>query len=113
MRRSVLQAFQVFPWPALLFLTAPSSALADVRVGVETGMNYSSVNYHDVPAFYADRWDLPGWRPSLTGGATVNFPMRGKFDLVTGLRYVQQGNRVKFKLDPQSVGEFRLYLEYL
>jgi hypothetical protein len=110
--RSLLHASCVFPWLALLILAVPSRALAGVRAGFEIGLNYSSLNYYHVDEAPAIYWD-PGWRPSFTGGATLELPLRGKFDLVTGLRYVQQGNRVKFETPFPAVGEFRLYHDYL
>jgi hypothetical protein len=95
----------------LLSIATPSRAVSGMRAGVEIGLNYSSLHYDQldqVPEIY---WD-PGWRPSFTGGVTLQVPIRGSFDLVTGLRYVQQGNRVKFS-DPPLLGEFRVYQDYL
>ena len=57
----------------------------------------------------------PGLEPSFTGGATLQVPIRGRFDLVTGLRYVQQGDQKKIKvpLSPPLSAEARIYQDYL
>lgn len=107
------RSLSILVWIVLLIIASPPRAAARVRPGVEVGLNYSSFNYYhrdQVPATY---WD-PGWRPSFTGGATLQVPIRGRFDLVTGVRYVQQGNRVRFD-DGQGTlkGEFRMYLDYV
>ena len=96
-------------------LGLPVRGEARMRAGVELGLNYSSLSYDDLTRFPQTIWD-PGWRPSFTGGATLQIPIRGQFGLVTGLRYVQQGNRVTYN-DPAQVpplrGEFRIYQDYV
>src|SRR6267378_5468687 len=101
------------PLMVLLIIASPSRSAARVRPGIEFGLNYSSFNYYHRDVVPASYWD-PGWRPSFTGGATLEVPIRGRFDLVTGVRYVQQGNRVKFD-DGQGTlnGEFRIYANYI
>ena len=101
-------------WIASLVVGMPSLAVARVRAGVELGVNYSSLDYDDLGRPPMSLWD-PGWRASFTGGATLQFPLRGRFDLVTGLRYVQQGNRVKVDEAeaPPLHAEFRIYQDYV
>lgn len=102
-------------WLAPLILVIPCRAMARVRIGAELGLNYSSLHYDDLSGFPMSIWD-PGWRTSFTGGATLQMPIRGPFDLVTGVRYVQQGNRVKFddaSMAPPLHGEFRVYQDYV
>jgi hypothetical protein len=101
----------VLLWIVLPSIVTVSCAVAGVRAGVEIGLNYSSLHYYHLDQIPEIFWD-PGWRPSFTGGVTLQVPIRGRFDLVTGLRYVQQGNRVKFNAPP-LVGEFRVYQDYL
>ena len=103
-------------WIVLLSIVSASRAVAGMRAGVEIGLNYSSLHYYhldQVPQIY---WD-PGWRPSFTGGVTLQVPIRGRLNFATGLRYLQQGNRVKFDTGPADptrlVGEFRVYQDYL
>src|SRR5688572_29321755 len=99
----------------LLTITFATSAHARVRPGVEAGVNISSLSYENdggAPFVYWDR----GWGTSFTGGATLEVPIRERFALMTGLRYVQQGNRVKYDTGPsgfQLVGEFRVLQSYL
>src|SRR6185503_10314229 len=65
----------------------------------------------DHPLFQT--WDR-GWRNSFTGGASLELPIRGRFALVTGLRYLQQGNHVYFDTGPSGViGEFQVVQNYL
>ena len=99
------------PLMVLLIVASPSRSAARVRPGIEVGLNYSSFNYYHLDVVPATYWD-PGWRPSFTGGATLQVPIRGRLDLVTGVRYVQQGNRVKFD-DGFLKGEFRIYADYI
>ena len=91
-------------------------ALASVRMGVDIGANLSSLRYGPLDAFpaFASGWD-PGWRTSITGGASLEFPFRRRVSVVTGLRYVQQGNRVKldFPGPPRLTGEFRIAQHYI
>src|SRR6266516_5878936 len=92
----------------VLIVITPSLGLAGVHPGVEAGLNLSSLRYDDW-SFYRDIWN-PGWRTSFTEGAFLEIPLRRRLDLTTGLRYVQQGNRVKYDTGPGSnrlVGEFR------
>jgi outer membrane protein with beta-barrel domain len=90
-------------------------AMAGVRFGVEIGANVSSLRYVHLDAFPpTSNWDS-GWRMSFTGGASLELPWRRQFSVVTGLRYVQQGNRVKFDYpgSPPLTGEFRIAQHYL
>jgi hypothetical protein len=101
---------------ALLCITAPSFGLAAVRPGVEIGANLSSLRYDDVPDYLADLWHRR-WKTSVTGGASLQIPLRGRLALATGLRYVQQGNRVQYDTFVPGfgrvVGEFRVLQDYL
>ncbi|MBI5711238.1 MAG: PorT family protein [Candidatus Eisenbacteria bacterium] len=95
----------------LLLIVAPSLGRARIHAGVEAGLNLSSLRYDD----QLPPWD-PGWRTSFTGGACLEIPLRGRFALAAGLRYVQQGNRVKYDTGPGSlrqVGEFRVVQNYV
>ena len=89
----------IFSCLVLLIISFPSSGQAGVRPGVEVGMNRSSLSYDHDDGFPFAYWDR-GWGTSFTGGASTEVPLRGRFSLVTGLRYVQQGDRVKFDLNP-------------
>lgn len=97
-------------WAVALLLHAAPPALARVRPGIELGMNVSTLDYYDELPW----WDN-GWRPSFTGGVVVEFPFGDRVALTTGLRYVQQGNRVEVNLmgPPALVGEFRIVQNYL
>ena len=78
-------------------------------------MNISSLSYENAEGAPFVYWDR-GWGTSFTGGATLEVPIRERFALTTGLRYVQQGNRVKYDTGPsgfQLVGEFRVLQSYL
>lgn len=97
-------------WAVAVLLHAAPPALARVRPGIELGMNVSTLDYYDeLP------WWNNGWRPSFTGGVVVEFPFGDRVALTTGLRYVQQGNRVEVNLTgpPSLVGEFRIMQNYL
>ena len=89
---------------------------AAVRLGFEIGANVSSLGYENLDAisFITSHWD-PGSRTSLTGGTSLEFPLRRRFSVMTGLRYVQQGNRVKFDFPGSQpvTGEFRIAQHYL
>lgn len=97
-----------------LMLSAP--AQARVRPSLELGANLSSLGYEHLEdiSFITDHWD-PGWRMTLTGGVLLEVPVRSRFSLLTGLRYVEQGNRVKldFPAPFPIVGEFRIAQHYL
>ena len=100
----------------VLFLTTIAAPVhADVRPGVEAGMNFSSLSYDDDDQIPFPYWNR-GWRTSFTGGASFEIPFTERFGLVTGLRYVQQGNRVEYDTGPsgfQVLGEFRVVQNYL
>lgn len=99
---------------ALASFSAP--ARAGARFGLEVGANVSSLRYTDANGIIsAFGWD-PGWRASFTGGASVEFPWRRTVSVMTGLRYVQQGDKVEFGTSgPVSslTGEFRISQNYL
>jgi hypothetical protein len=93
----------------------PSTGLAAVRPGVELGVNVSSLSFDDPDIFPLVYWDT-SWRPSFTGGLSLEVPFQGRWSLHTGLRYVQQGNRVEFDLGPVSpgfTGKFRFVQHYV
>ena len=97
-------------------LATASSALARIRPGIEAGVNVSTLDYFHEDALrdLSIFWDN-GWRPSFTGGAVVEFPIGGRFACTTGLRYVQQGNKVEVAVTtlPRVEGEFRIMQNYL
>jgi hypothetical protein len=99
---------------ALASFSAP--ARAGARFGLEVGANVSSLRYTDANGIIsAFGWD-PGWRASFTGGASVEFPWRRTVSVMTGLRYVQQGDKVEFGTSPpvsSLTGEFRISQNYL
>jgi hypothetical protein len=103
---------------AVVLVLAVSAApvRAGVRLGFEVGGNLTSLSYEhlDDISFITSHWD-PGSRVCLTGGASVEVRLRGTSSLVTGLRYVEYGNRVKFDFPPPfpSTGEFRIAQHYL
>lgn len=99
----------------LLLFALPCIARGGVRPGIEGGANVSSLSYDDDDfAILFDHWDRR-WRPSFTGGLTLELPIRGNWALFTGLRYVQEGNLVKLDFRPIAgpVGEFRIHAHYL
>jgi hypothetical protein len=100
----------------LLAASFGAPAQAGVRLGVEMGANVSSLKYEHLDAFppITSNWD-PGWRTSFTGGVSLEFPWKRTVSVLTGLRYVQQGNRVKFDISgsPPLIGEFRVAQHYL
>ena len=87
----------------LLLLAAAPAAWARVRPGVELGVNVSSLSYDNDNQFPFTDWDRH-WLTSFTGGMTLEVPLRARFALVTGLRYVQEGNRATFDLRLPSKG---------
>jgi len=98
----------------LILLAAPGAAGARVRPGIEVGANVSSFRY-DEDVFPMQYWGARRWRPSFTGGMTLDVPIRGPWALSTGVRYVMEGNRVSFDTRPVGgpAGEFRLSGHYL
>src|SRR5262245_44422317 len=110
----------------MLLSCATSPAIARLRPGTEVGLNVSTLGY-DEPS---SDWDN-GWRTSFTGGVVLEILQRGRFALVSGLRYVQQGTKVEYeywtapgaaaKIDMPSKtsilvpvrGEFRVRQDYL
>lgn len=99
---------------AFLLGGLPVVAGAAVRPGIELGANLSTLSYDHPDVFPIQYWDR-GWRPSFTGGVSLEFPIREQFSLVTGLRYIEQGNRVRFDL-PSSFadkGRVRFVQRYL
>lgn len=88
-------------------------AWAGVQLGLEVGGNFSSLSYKTLavlPPFL--HWD-PEWRTSITGGVSLEFPLRRRVSILTGLRYVQQGNRVQFSTTgPTVTGDFRVVQHY-
>lgn len=98
---------------ALIGLTT-SPASAAIRPGIEVGVNFSTLRYDLEGSPLLDAWEQ-GWRSSFTAGATLEIPFGTRFSLLTGIRYVQQGNQVKFDVtDPSpQVGEFEIISDYL
>lgn len=97
----------------LIPLATASPAVARLRLGVEAGANLSTLRYDDELSV----WDN-GWRTSFTGGAVFEILQPGRFALVTGLRFVRQGNEVSYEYltGPSSdrvIGEFRIFQDYL
>ncbi len=101
---------------AALVLTLAAPAHAKVRLGLELGANLSSLGYEHLEdfSFITDYWD-PGWRMTLAGGVSLEVPVSSRFSFLTGLRYVEQGNRVKidFPAPFALTGEFRIAQHYL
>ena len=116
MRSSAAGKCGVITTAIVLAASCVPPALARVQLGVEIGANVSSLRYEHLDAFpqITSYWN-PEWRTSTTGGVSLEFPMRRQFSIVTGLRYVQQGNRVKFDFpgSPPLKGEFRIAQHYL
>lgn len=83
----------------LLLLVGSAPAWAGVRTGVELGVNTASLSYDDDSGFPFIYWDRH-WRSSFTGGVTLEVPLQDRFALTTGLRYVQEGNRVELDMRP-------------
>ena len=99
----------------LLMAMGPTTGHAAVRPGVEVGVNVSSLSYDDDSYSLFDYWDR-GWLTSFTGGASLEIPFQERLSLVTGLRYVRQGNRVKYDTTPSGtalIGEFRVIQDYI
>ncbi len=100
---------------ALCVVLGATDAQARIRPGIELGVNFSSLSYDkpdETPIAY---WDL-GWRNSFTGGATLEIPIREHLAIMTGVRYVQQGNQVELK--PGAFGfpqvrEIRFHQDYV
>src|SRR5206468_1239151 len=90
-----------------LIVATPSLGLAGAHLGVEGGLNLSSLRYDRPDPF----WTKTEWRTSVTGGASLEIPLRPRLALASGLRFVRQGNRVKIDTGP-AVGEFRLTQDY-
>jgi len=70
----------------LALFGATSPAFARLRPGIEAGLNVSSLHYDE--NFLYIPWDKK-WRTSFMGGGTLEIMQRGRFVLVSGLRYVQ------------------------
>ena len=101
---------------AALVLTLSAPAQAKVRPSLELGANLSSLGYEHLEdiSFITDHWD-PGWRMTLAGGVLLEVPVRSRLSLLTGLRYLEQGNRVKldFPAPFPLTGKFRIAQHYL
>jgi hypothetical protein len=108
--------YGVVTFTIVLAASLGAPAPAGVRLGLEIGANVSSLGYEHLDALPSVlHWD-PAWRTSFTGGASLEFPLRRQVSMVTGLRYVQQGNRVKFSTTgpgPALTGEFRVAQHYV
>lgn len=89
-------------------------ARAGVQLGLEVGGNFSSLSYKTLAVLPPDlHWD-PEWRTSFTGGVSLEFPLRRRVSILTGLRYVQQGNRVQFSTTgPTVTGDFLVVQNYV
>jgi hypothetical protein len=99
----------------LLFLFAlPSPGQARIRPGLEVGGNVTTFHYDDDNGFPFTIWDR-SWRRSATGGATLEWGLRPRFALATGVRFVQQGIRVRFDdhaVTLRVVGKFTVVQSY-
>jgi hypothetical protein len=103
----IIRSRRSVPWAVAILLASASPAVARIRPGLELGTNVSTIDYFDeLP------WWNNGWRASFTGGVVVEFPLGDRLALTSGLRYVQQGNRVEVNI-PALVGEFRVVQNYL
>lgn len=92
---------------ALAMVMHAAPLAAGVRPVVEAGVNLSTLDYDRPAAFWRN-----GWRPSFTGGASLEIPLGSRFRLAPGLRYVRKGNQVR--LDGQfAPGQFRIVQDYL
>src|SRR5437016_6771219 len=86
-------------WSWLLSCLPHRSACRRWRASVsvwrseETSLRWGYEHLDAIPQI-TSHWD-PGWRMSITGGASLELSLRRPLSLVTGLRYVQYGNRVK------------------
>src|SRR5262245_21174141 len=86
-------------WLVLLSALACAAPVrAVVPPGLELRLNTSSLNYDDMRQAPLTFWDT-SWRSSFTGGVTLEIPLRQRLAIQAGLRYVEQGNRVRFQ-DP-------------
>jgi hypothetical protein len=96
----------------LLAWAVASPGVASVRPGIEGGVNLASLRYdRELP-----EWD-PGWLATFTAGATFEFRLRPSVSLTTGLRYVREGNRVRYDyIGPggtRIVSSFSVVQDYL
>ena len=116
LEKTVIHACGAAMAVVLMLAVSAAPVRAGVRLGVEVGGNLASLSYEhlDDISFITSHWD-PGSRVCLTGGASVEVRLRGTSSLVTGLRYVEYGNRVKFDFPPPFpiAGEFRIAQHYL
>ena len=115
MRNTLARGYGVVIVALALAAVFPTPARSRVQLGFELGANVSTLRYEHLapypPTLY---WD-PGWRTSLTAGVSLELPLRRRVSVLTGLRYVQMGNRVQVRdpMPPPLTAEFRIAQHYL
>ena len=91
---------------AVAIAALPSAADSGPRIGAALSFNYSRLAYaEELPV-----WDT-GWRASVGGGLIVSAATWSHVSMVTGVRFVRQGNSVAY--DTGAPGEFEIKQDYL
>src|SRR5215831_13488903 len=96
---------------AVVTLVCAVPSQAKVRPGVELGANVSSLKFDDMDSVPLNYWDTSS-HASFTGGLTFEIPFADRLAIQTGLRYVQQGNRVHYD-DGTLRATFRFAQDYV
>jgi hypothetical protein len=103
---------RVFFPVVLVVALATAPAAAEVRYGIDFGVNVSSLDYEREDSFVMTIWKDRHPRPSPALGGALELFLRDRVSLATGLRYVQHGNRVEVDAAPFAT-EFRIVQHYL
>ncbi len=98
-RRVVAIAFGI-----LICTLSARSARAQVRVGIQAGVNLSRFQYENQFPY----WDQQ-WGESFAGGVEVELPFHPRWSLMTGARYVRYSNRVQYDTGPWPYGHAGQY----
>ena len=78
----------------LAAVTCAAPAIAKGKIGFDIGVNVSSLSYENPDAVPIRDWDRH-WRALPSLGLSFEVPGNGPIGWVTGIRYVQHGNRVE------------------
>ncbi len=88
-----MQPIRILAMVSIACLCA-NAALAKGKLGFDIGLNASSLHYEHPDVVPIRDWDRH-WRPLPVLGLTYEVPGNGPLGLVTGLHYIQHGNRVR------------------
>jgi hypothetical protein len=87
--------------------------LEGIHPGIELGLNYISSIYNNPMQSWETKWKF-----GYTVGGVIEIPISRHFDIKTGLRYLQLGNRVDYQLAENEIGaeysgDFKIVQNYV